>query len=224
MPAFPTNAQLRSAVRNLAEETSTKPRNLSRWVQAKEVLFTSLANRHRSGGVRSAQFPEREDQLFMLFLYRRTVQGLAVNGKWLCIRMRELVLEFETDDVAEEYPTSGWLKNWKKRYQVQSMYKTNNQPTTIQQRLPAIKKFHKFFQEKIVAHLGVAPEQIFYMDQIPVPYVQANAARRTLNVKGTSCHIKSPYKGAEKRLLTMQVLHLFLLPYTLVAFLNDTFF
>ena len=166
LPAFPTKAELQAGVRTIAKETSTTIRSLSRWVKAKEVLLKSLANRHRSAGVRRAEYPLREDQLFMLFLYRREVLGLSVNGKWLCLRMRELVLEFETGVLPPLYPSNGWLDGWKKRYRVGNMYKTNNQPTPILQRLPGIKKFHKFFQEKIVNELGVHENQIFYMDQV----------------------------------------------------------
>ena len=57
--------------------------------------------------------------------------------------------------------------------------------------------------------------------QIPFPYVQANSALRSLNVKGTQCHIKSPYKGADKRLLTMQVCYIL---FAFFATLIDTFF
>ena len=182
-------------------------RNVRAWTSREELLFGAPSNGGKCGNVRMPDFPHCEDSLYLEFLHRREVLGMRVDGRWLQVQMLVLVQENCPDHpkASTFVASQGWVTNWKKRYRVTNKCKTNNQPTTVAERLPTIRKFHRHLQEEVFQRGQVLPRQVFYMDQVPNPYVQPQAYKRSLNSIGRMCAIKLPFKSAYKRIMTLQI-------------------
>jgi hypothetical protein len=208
MPFGASRKQFLEVTKKIAEETGDNLRNLRRWVEARQTIEKATSKAFRSGAVRSALFPKCEDQLYLDFLHRREVVGLHVGGRWLRLRMMELVHRMHPPDhsgVATFNATDSWCTKWKKRYRVRSRARTKKQDTPVADRLEAIRDFHKFLQEDVFQSGGVLPRQIYYMDQVPYSHTQPQAYRRSLNSIGRSCFIKLPFKSADKRFCSIQL-------------------
>ena len=203
----PRKALLR-ATKKVAEESGEKVANLLSWVKKREKIKKACSKAFRSGDVRPPLFPKCEDQLYLDFLHRREIVGLRVGGKWLQVRMLELVHRMHPpnhSNVDKFKATDGWCSKWKKRYRVRSKARTKKQATPVAERLGAIKEFHKFLQEVVFESGQVLPRQIYYMDQIPYAHTQPQAHRRSLNSIGRSCFLKVPFKSADKRFCSIQM-------------------
>jgi len=79
------------ATKKVAKESGEKVANLLSWVEKREKIKKACSKAFRSGDMRPPLFPKCEDQLYLDFLHRREIVGLRVGGKWLRVRMLELV-------------------------------------------------------------------------------------------------------------------------------------
>ena len=143
----------------------------------------------------------------MHFVWRRSIEGLQTDDKWVKESFRKLLVQEKPPgwSVSIPYASAGWLTGFKRRYRITSQCQTNKNTIPIREREPLIKQFHRdLFALQLCpplrcAKYGRHPACCrFHMDQIPLPFVLRS--KRTLNEKGQPVFILQPHgSGLDKR-------------------------
>ena len=157
------------------------------------------------------QYPLIENELYMIFLWRRDILGLSVDGKWLQKQMLTLLRDFEPAGWRTFKCSTGWLGGFKVRYRISYQCRTVKKYQTIISRLPKIKGFHRWLRALQRSGVQRCPiygrfpaDHMFHMDQSPLPFVLFS--NRSLNSIGKPCFIRMPYgSGLDKRMATIQL-------------------
>ena len=180
-------------------------RSVQRWWGMRENLFNfALEMRpkkgaYRMGGKRPADHQEEEDFLYVAFRQDR-LKGLKRTDAWLREKMAALL------ERPNEPMSSGWVDRFKKRYNVKMYMKTVNKTTSVQERLPKIQQFQQFLQDDIFGGKdNVAPEQIFYMDEVPHHYFGSRRSNRSLSMGGETVFLSKSHDTCDKRMATLVI-------------------
>jgi hypothetical protein len=196
-------------------------KNISVWSSTRELLFH--AREQGLGHYRSlvmasrVQFPDQEDKLYIAFCARRQ-QGLEVPDSWFQTNMLVILAADKPAATSPNYSwenfqaSAGWLWRYKKRYRISIQCQTNKKNKSIHEKLPLIKKFHKWLL--LVLQMS-APQRcpkygrfpaflMFHMDQIPIAFDVGS--KRTNNGMGSVCFIRRVLgSGLDKRQATLQL-------------------
>ena len=111
--------------------------------------------------------------------------------------------------------SAGWVTGFKKRYRISYQCLTNKKSTHILEKLPLIKKFHRFLADlqmsqgppqssRCIKYGRFPAHRRFHMDQVPLAFVLDS--ERTLSSIGESVWMAVPKgSGLAKRQATLQV-------------------
>ena len=188
---------------------------LYRWVQDQESIFIAQARGHgsrRNVMTKGRQwFPASELMVYYRFVWRRKVRGLKVSDEWVQREMLSILKEFQPEGWRLLSCSRGWLGGFKKRYHISSQVRTNKKAVSIHEKLPRIKKFHKWLLHDLqrqepqrCARYGRFPARfMFHMDQVPLAFVLD--CSRTLNGVGEEVFLVQPGSGLDKRQVTIQL-------------------
>ena len=179
------------------------------WFDLERLKISKVQKLHKLQPSR-AFFPQQCDDLYMLFTYRRKVEGLAVDGYWLRAEMQTLLKDAKPKGWVKFKCSKGWLYNWIDRYHISSQLKTHKKSNSALARLPLLMQF--FHSIRSAQLIGPAcceygffhPTCIWNCDQIPMPF--ALNPRRSYNAKGQPCWIaKVGPSGLDKRQCTIHL-------------------
>jgi hypothetical protein len=155
------------------------------------------------------KYPEAELELYGRFVWRRKYQRLATHRDWLRDNMAKIL---RRDHNIVKFPSIGWCSNFCRRWSITSQCRTNKHKQSVQERLPAIRKFHTWLiyglqrslPERCPKYGRFPPHLMYHMDQVPLPF--SSGSKKTLNMKGEQCSIRDPVgSGGDKRFCTLQV-------------------
>lgn len=193
---------------------------LNKWLKdadrfRSDVLVGRAKTMRKMGGVRGADHPDAEDELYIRFLIRRNEYGYATNHYWLRSEFKK-ILQTELAYSAQSTETKagyGWAVRWCIRYRVTTQTKNNDKVIDQVDRAKAIRVFHRYL---LMALQHSEPQtcpkygrfdamHMLHWDQVPLPF--ACGHRTTLNPIGApSCRIAGVNTaGLEKRQATAHV-------------------
>jgi hypothetical protein len=119
-----------------------------------------------------AKYPEAEVELYGRFVWRRTYLRLATHRDWLRDNMSQIL---RRDNITNSVPSRSWCSKFCKRWEITSQCRTNKHKLSVQERLPAIRKFHSWLiyglqrsaPERCPKYGRFPPELMYHMDQVP---------------------------------------------------------
>jgi hypothetical protein len=153
--------------------------------------------------------PKAELELYARFVWRRRYQRLATHRDWLRDNMAEIL---RRDGNPAKYPSPGWCSAFCRRWSITSQCRTNKHKQSVQERLPAIRKFHTWLiyglqrsePQRDDKYGRIPPRLMYHMDQVPLPF--SSGSKKTLNMTSEQCSIRDPVgSGGDKRFCTLQV-------------------
>jgi hypothetical protein len=189
---------------------------ISDWSRDRDRYYREVAKgrghaRHIQSGSR-AHFPPEENVLYMRFVWRRQIEGFKTGDLWLRLEMADLLAASRPVGWTKFACSPGWLWLFKKRFRISSQVRTNKNMTPVAERVHLLKKFHLWLNHDLQRsepqnspkYGRFGPEQMFHMDQIPLPFVLDSS--RSLNSIGKPVFIKMPHgSGLDKRQATIQL-------------------
>jgi hypothetical protein len=203
-------------VKLLSARTGISSKNIHRWNSKREQIFlyahTKGVSNLRRFRPSSPAHPTAEVQLYTRFLWRRTVQRLRTSRRWLQQNMRDILARDYNYNIADFEASDGWVANFCHRWDITNQHRSNKHKIPLAERLPAIKKFHRWLiyglqrsgPQRSLKYGRFDPARMFHMDQVPLPF--SSSSKTTLNMKGEQCAIREPGgSGASKRFCTLQV-------------------
>ena len=203
-----------SNVKLLSLRTGICKTTIHHWHSNREKIFlyarTKGVSKLRKFRPSMPHHPTAEVQLYVRFLWRRTVQRLRTNRSWLQRNMLDILArDYNITDFAASV---GWAAGFCHRWDITNQHRSNKHKIPLSERLPAIKTFHRWLiyslqrsgPQRSVKYGRFDPKRMFHMDQVPLPF--SSSSKTTLNMKGEQCAIGEPGgSGASKRFCTLQV-------------------
>ncbi len=158
----------------LEQHTNITAKNLSDWLNTRDELFRAqfrgwghkriIPNKSR------VAFTHAEECLYMRFVWRRHAKGLKVTDNWLRINMLKILADDKPHNWFKFGASPGWLSGFKKRYRITWQMRTNKKHSSVLDRLPQIKEFHRFLLnlqttgiERSLKWGRFTPDTIFHM-------------------------------------------------------------
>ena len=201
-------------------------RTLERWMHPAQYPQIELDALHSSPNVRDAfvsskrldflsqgMFPHHEEQLNELSLQRREALKV-VPRSWFAAKMKGLLKKNPPpgDDWKKFQASPGWVSGFLSRFDISRRARSNNKPKSVQQRLPAVKKFHRtakaFTQPppKRDEKYGRFPAATrYHVDQVPFEPAR-KIFDHTYEVRGAKrVQIAGPKIDLDKRQCTLQL-------------------
>lgn len=186
------------------------------WIRDRAQIFhlagTDHYARKRKFRIGVPEFPEAEFQLYLRFVWRRKHLKRRVGYKWIQRNMLELVrIHHHTQEAAEFKAGNTWCRKWCRRWSVTNQCRTNTKTTSLQDRLPQIRRFHQFLiyglqrsePQRCPKYGRFPPSRMFHMDQVPLPF--SPNTRKTMNPRGDQCVLAEPAGDGGKRFATLQI-------------------
>ena len=205
--------------KQIADDYGIDTSLITKWRKSEWDLLQAKNKKHTQLVQGSCvEFLQEETELYEIFLFRREVLGLAVDGLWLRFEFMKI---HERDQPAgwETFKYSnGWVSGFCRRWEISSQAQTNKKHVPLITKIPLVKEFHAEMlklQLSMTCSLDLAcgccdrkygrfgPLSMFHADQIPMEFACKNL--RTLNAKGTACWLFSPGSGLEKRQATIML-------------------
>jgi hypothetical protein len=196
----------------LSHRTGIHESLLSKWVKARHEVFARARMRGKSGLRKfrpdGGHHGDLEATLYGLFVWRRKYQRLKTSYTWLRESMQDLLQA----QAVYKNPSQGWCIRFCARWDITHQCRTNKHKTPVQDRLPAIRKFHTFLiyglqrthPQRCPKYGRFPPHLMYHMDQVPLAF--SPGSKRTLNMKNEPCEMAEPGgSGASKRFCTLQV-------------------
>ena len=198
----------------LSLRTGISINTIDHWNANREKIFlyarTKGVSKLRKFRPGTPHHPAAEVQLYTRFLWRRTVQRLRTGRSWLQRNMRNILAQ--DHNITDFAASDGWTANFCNRWDITNQSRSNKHKTPLAERLPEIKKFHRWLiyglqrsePQRSLKYGRFDPQRMFHMDQVPLPF--SSSSKTTLNMKSEQCSIREPAgSGASKRFCTLQV-------------------
>ena len=203
-----------NAVKMVSEKEDIPVSDISKWGKDRARIFRLSITRHMGGRKReryfTGKFHTQECALYLRFCWRREHLKLRVGRKWLRRQMKKLL---DRDGIHNPRGLGdSWAGNFCKRWGITSQCKTNTKTTTIAERLPSIRNFHRWLiyglqrsePQRDPKYGRFPPHRMYHMDQVPLGFVPCGT-KRTLNRKGARCQLANPAGTDSKRFCSLQV-------------------
>jgi hypothetical protein len=199
--------------KTLSRRTGIHDSDLCKWNKNRNEIFLRARTRGmaklRKYRPSIGTHPEAELELYGRFVWRRKYQRLATHRDWLRDNMAEIL---RRDYNITKVRSAGWCSNFCRRWAITSQCRTNKHKQSVQERLPAIRKFHTWLiyglqrsePQRCPKYGRFPPHLMYHMDQVPLPF--SSGSKKTLNMTGEHCAIRDPVgSGGDKRFCTLQV-------------------
>ena len=113
----------------------------------KQISMAKKATTKRARQMHTKQkrglFPEQQKELVRITAKR--ARGLPITALWCRIIMRKLVRERENEQRSENFKASAqWFDSFRKRWGFTFQEKTNVKKSSVEARLPYVRKFHQY--------------------------------------------------------------------------------
>jgi hypothetical protein len=125
---------------------------MSRWKSSRKHISKDSKNfkyknaKQSSSGIMKKSegvFPEQQKKLVSKLLVRRE-QGYVVDGEYIQTRFKQILKEEKPPGWNLANASDGWKDNFVRRHDFTSQRKTNKKSKSIEERLPAILRFHQY--------------------------------------------------------------------------------
>ena len=136
------------------------------------------------------RYPEIQTKVYKKIIHLRLKKGVRIDGIHIKLTMLHLLRKYKPKGYKKFCASDGWLNRWLKRHKITLQSKTNKKHKSIEERLPAVSKFHQFViygvnnrnSDRDPKYGRFSADNRYHVDQVGGDFAQAS--KKTYNPQG----------------------------------------